>query len=188
MRPIVVALAFLSCIGCSGRKNDSSPPPPPAASNEPPTTATKVREAEKAAAEPVTECRRRVTIYKGSIEVNSVDYLQPVEVGDADVERSIPDLDRVISTASRIDFTLEYPFEKPFSGSITEDLTLRRIIDAVRKGFRHMYEGTTQRDIPKLENKDVTGPYGHAFHVISDLVIEQIDLCDGRSLDVSIGS
>jgi hypothetical protein len=131
---------------------------------------------------------RRVTIYEGSIEVDSLDYLEPVELADAQVERTIPNLDRVISTAPRIDFTLDYPFEKPFNSAITEQLTLRRIIDAVRNGFRHMYEGTTQRDIPNLENKDVTGPYGRAFHVIGDLVIEHIDLCDGRSLDVSIGS
>jgi hypothetical protein len=51
-----------------------------------------------------------------------------------------------------------------------------------------MYEGTTQRDIPKMVNKDVTGPYGRAFHVIRDLVIESIDLCDDTWLDISIGS
>jgi hypothetical protein len=51
-----------------------------------------------------------------------------------------------------------------------------------------MYEGTTQRDIPNMSNKDVTGPYGRASHVIGDLVIEHIDLCDGRWLDISIGS
>ncbi|MEP6861941.1 MAG: nuclear transport factor 2 family protein [Deltaproteobacteria bacterium] len=54
--------------------------------------------------------------------------------------------------------------------------------------FVNMYEVTTQRDIQHLENKDVTGRYGQAFHVIGDLVIESIDLCDDRSLDISIGS
>jgi hypothetical protein len=39
-------------------------------------------------------------------------------------------------------------------------ITLRAIIDAVRAGFRTMYEGTTQRDIPGMENKDVNGPAG----------------------------
>lgn len=104
------------------------------------------------------------------------------------MDEAIPDLDRVISTAPRIEFTLDYPFEKPFTGSITGDITLRRIIDAVRSGFRHMYEGTTQRDIPNMYNKDVNGPYGRAFHVIGDLVIERIDLCDGGRLDILIGS
>jgi hypothetical protein len=104
------------------------------------------------------------------------------------VKETIPGLDRVISKAPKIDFTLDYPFEKPFESSITGRITLRRVIDAVRAGFRHMYEGTTQRDIPKLENKDVNGPYGRVFHVIGDLVIESIDLCDDRWLDISIGS
>lgn len=42
-----------------------------------------------------------------------------------------------VGSAPRIDFTLDYPFEKPFSSSITGDLTLRRIIDAVRSGLIH---------------------------------------------------
>lgn len=134
------------------------------------------------------ECEGRVSIYEGSIEVDSSKYLHPVAHGDAEVDEAIPDLDRVISTAPRIDFTLDYPFEKPFVSSVTGSITLRRIIDAVRAGFRHMYEGAVVRDIPKLYNKDVTGPYGRAFHAIGDLVIERIDLCDGRWLDISIGS
>jgi hypothetical protein len=150
-----------------------------------------VRSTEEAAAQRDTEeaeCKRRVPLYDGSINVDASDYVQPVEHRDAWVDEAIPDLDRVVTSAPRIDFTLDYPFEKPFTGSITGDITLRRIIDAVRSGFRHMYQGTTQRDIPKMENKDVTGPYGHAFHAIGDLVIERIDLCDGGRLDLSIGS
>lgn len=150
-----------------------------------------VRAADEAAAErntQETDCKGRVTIFEGSIDVDASNYVQPIARGDDWVEGAIPDLDRVISTAPRLDFTLDYPFEKPFTSSITGDITLRRIIDAVRSGFRHMYEGTTQRDIPKMYNKDVMGPYGRAFHVIGDLVIESIDLCDGGRLDISIGS
>jgi hypothetical protein len=134
------------------------------------------------------ECKGRVPLYEGSLDVDASNYVQPIARGDAWVDAPIPNLDRVVSTAPRIDFTLDYPFEKPFAGSITGNITLHRIIDAVRAGFRHMYEGTTQRDIPNMENKDVTGPYGRAFHVIGDLVIERIDLCDGGRLDISIGS
>jgi hypothetical protein len=150
-----------------------------------------VRVTDEAAAQRDTqeaECKGRVPLYDGSINVDASDYVQPVEHGDAWVDEAIPDLDRVVSTAPRIDFTLDYPFEKPLTGSITGNITLRRIIDAVRSGFRHMYEGTTEREIPKMYNKDVTGPYGRAFHAIGDLVIERIDLCDGGRLDISIGS
>ena len=51
-----------------------------------------------------------------------------------------------------------------------------------------MYEGSTEREVPGLMNKDVTGKYGRAFHVISDLVIERIELCADNSLSISIGS
>jgi hypothetical protein len=134
------------------------------------------------------QCKTRVEIYKGMIEVDARTYVHPALHGDTDVNEPIPALDRVLSKAPRIELTLDYPFEKPFTTTVTGPITLRRVIDAVRAGFRHMYEGTTQRDIPKLENKDVTGPYGRAFHAIGDLVIESIDLCDDSWLDISIGS
>lgn len=67
-------------------------------------------------------------------------------------------------------------------------MTLRRIIDAIRAGFRKMYEGAEVRDIPGMMNKDVRGAYGNAFHVIGDLVVESIELCDGDRLEISIGS
>jgi hypothetical protein len=168
MRPSVAVLAVLGCIGCSGcsgRKNDSPPG----------------RDTERT-------CNDRVSIYKGSIDVDTPDYVQHVMRGDDVVEEVIAGLDHVVSKAPRIDFTLDYPFEKPFTGSVTGEITLRGVIDAVRSGFRHMYGGTTQRDIPNMENKSVTGPYGSAFHVIGDLVIERIDLCDGRWLELAIGS
>ena len=39
-----------------------------------------------------------------------------------------------------------------------------------------------------LYNKDVTGPYGRAFHIMDDLVIEGIDLCGDDFLSITIGS
>jgi hypothetical protein len=93
-----------------------------------------------------------------------------------------------VSSAPELRFTLDYPFEKPFTGTVTGALTLRRIIDAVRAGFRTMYQGTTEREIPGMANKDVRGAYGKAFHVIGDLVIEEIQLCDGKTLEIGIGS
>jgi len=40
-----------------------------------------------------------------------------------------------------------------------------------------------------MYNKDVSGPYGRAFHAIGDLVIEGIDLCEADgALDIAIGS
>ena len=191
----VLGIAFVVFAGCSRHKTEPPPAatgsaPTPAAGSDPAPTDEAIRASEQAAAEREAQrsCNRRVAIYDGSIEVDATTYVQPVEHADAWTDEPIPDLDRVVSSAPRIDFTLDYPFEKPFSTSMTGDITLRRIIDAVRAGFRHMYEGTTQRDIRNLENKDVRGPYGQAFHVIGDLVIEHIDLCDDRWLDVSIGS
>ncbi len=194
MRTSVIAVAVLGWLGCSHPKAESPPPPPPASAataERPAPTADVIRASEEAATQRNAErreCTGRVTIYSGSINIDAHDYVQSVVHGDADVAEPIPDLDRVVSTAPSVDFTLDYPFEKPFRGSVTGQLTLRRIIDAVRGGFRHMYEGATVRDIPKMYNKDVTGPYGRAFHVIGDLVIEQIDLCNGQWLDLTIGS
>ncbi len=188
MRGVVVVLAVASGTACRSSKDDS-----PATVEPRPATAAMVRAADEASARrdaQRAECKQRITIYDGSIAVDARDYVHPVAHGDAWTEDAISDaeLDRVVATAPRIDFTLDYPFDTSFTSSITGELTLRRTIDAVRRAFRHMYEGTTERDIPNLYNKDVTGPYGRAFHAIGDLVIERIDLCDGRRLDVSIGS
>lgn len=134
------------------------------------------------------ECVRPIAIYDGSIEVSSSDYLHSVARGNDFVDEPIDGLDRVFSTSTRIRFTLDYPFERPFAGVVMKDVTLRRTIDAIRASFREMYKGATQRDIPGLYNKDVTGSYGRAFHAIDDLVIEQIDLCADDTLSIAIGS
>ena len=114
--------------------------------------------------------------------------MHPVARGEDLVDEPIEGLDRVISTSARVRFTLDYPFEKPFAGVVAGKLTLRRTVDAIRAGFREMYEGSTQRDIPGMHNKDVTGRYGRAFHAIGDLVIERIELCADDSLSIFIGS
>jgi hypothetical protein len=133
-------------------------------------------------------CERPVAVYEGSIQVARSDYLHPVARGQDFVDEPIDGLDRVLSKSTRVRFTLDYPFERPFAGVVTGDISLRRTIDAIRAGFRTMYEGTTQRDIPGMHNKDVSGPYGRAFHVIDDLVIEGIDLCADDTFAITIGS
>jgi hypothetical protein len=151
---------------------------------------SEIRRAQQRAAQRDAErvCERPILVYEGSIEVASSDYLHPVARGEDFVDEPIDGLDRVISKAPRVRFTLDYPFERPFAGVVANEITLRRTIDAIRAGFRQMYEGSTQRDIPGMANKDVTGPYGRAFHVIDDLVIERIELCADDTLSIFIGS
>ena len=153
-------------------------------------TAAKIQATETAAAQHQADaqCKNAVAIFEGSIEVSTRTYVHSVERGSDFVDEPLPDLDKVITKAAKVEFTLDYPFEKPFTGSVAAPITLRRIVDAVRGGFRHMYEGVTVRDIPHMENNDVSGPYGKSFHAIGDLVIESIQLCDGKTLDISIGS
>jgi hypothetical protein len=150
----------------------------------------RIRRSELQAAEREGErvCERPIAVYEGSIAVDRSDYQHPVARGADFVDEPIDGLDRVLSKSTRVRFTLDYPFERPFAGVVTGEITLRRTIDAIRAGFRTMYEGTTQRDIPRMYNKEVTGPYGWAFHVIGDLVIEHIELCADDTLSITIGS
>jgi hypothetical protein len=134
------------------------------------------------------KCQSAVSLLDGSVAVAATDYVHSVKRDGRYVKEAIPGLDRVVSQAPELGFTLDYPFEKPFAGKVTGPLTLRRIIDAVRAGFRTMYQGTTESEIPGLYNKDVRGAYGRAFHIIGDLFIEQIQLCDGKTLEIEIGS
>lgn len=176
----VATAVLLSC------RSDGSKP----SSHESSARSDEIRKTEQLAAQRDAdrECEQQTVVYEGSIAVNASDYIHPVERGDDLVDRPIEGLDRIVSKAPRVEFVLDYPFEKPFRGVVTGEITLRRTIDAVRAGFRTMYEGTTQRDIPGMYNKDVTGPYGRAFHVIDDLVIEGIDLCGDDVFAISIGS
>lgn len=199
MRRALLAVTML-CVGftaCQKRAAEEPPPvmPSPVARApvvpRPSEPAEQIQAAEQAAMQREAErpkCGHPITLYEGSISVDASDYLHPVPRGDEYVDVTIEGLDRAISAATRVSFTLDYPFEKPFGGVVTGKLTLRRVIDAIRAGFRKMYEGAAVRDIPGMMNKDVTGPYGNAFHVISDLVVERIELCDGDRLEISIGS
>lgn len=51
-----------------------------------------------------------------------------------------------------------------------------------------MYEGSTQRDIPGMYNKDVNGPFGRAFHAVEDLYLERLERCSGGRLEIEISS
>ena len=152
--------------------------------------AKQLKEAEEqaAASEAEKPCESPIAVYEGGIPVSEKDYLHPVTHGDDVVDEPIQGLDRVISKAKRIRFTLDYPFEKPFAGEVAGKITLRRTIDAIRAGFRQMYAGSTEREVPGMLNKDVTGRYGRAFHAISDLYIESIELCADDTLRIGIGS
>ena len=130
-------------------------------------------------------------LYEGSIPVAGNAYHHTELVGDDYEETDIPGLDTVVSRAPSLTFTLDYPFDEPFEGRVVgvEGITLRHIIDAIRDGYRQMYEGTSMENIPNIANKKVTGSYGTAMHVIDDLVIESIEL-DGskNNLTIFIGS
>lgn len=151
-------------------------------------TEIKAYEQQAAIADAERQCEGSVAVYTGAISVSSNTYVHSVERGSDFIDEPIDGLDRVLTKSTRVQFTLDYPFERPFRGSVTGDITLRRTIDAIRAGFRRMYDGSAQRDIPKLHNKEVTGPYGRAFHVIDDLFIERIELCADDTLSISIGS
>jgi len=188
----VATAALLSCRSDGSKPSSQSPgantsSPEPAVEADP---AAEIQQSEQRAAarDAARVCERPTAVYAGSIAVNSSDYVHSVARGDDVVAQPIEGLDRIVSTSTRVEFVLEYPFEKPFRGAVTGEITLRRTIDAIRAGFRTMYEGTTQRDIPGMHNKKVTGPYGRAFHVIDDLVIEKIDLCGDAVFSIYIGS
>jgi hypothetical protein len=184
MRDLLAVLVFI-CFSGGCERNPTVSKAEAAQSNP----AAEIQRAEQKSAErrAEVECRGGKELYSGSITVDS-EYVHPVKRGEKYVDEPVPGLDRVVSKAPQLRFTLDYPFEKPFNGVVTGELTLRRIIDSVRAGYRTMYQGTQEREIPGLMNKDVRGPYGRAFHVIGDLVIEGIQLCDDNRLDLTIGS
>jgi hypothetical protein len=186
---IVVVAGLAACRGKS-RTRDASPAETTSAAQDTSDPSERIRRSEEAAAQRDSErrCERPTTIYEGSIAVDSNEYVQSVERGDDFVDEPIDGLDRVVTKASQVRFTLDYPFERPFEGVVSGEITLRRTIDAIRAGFRQMYVGTTEREVPGMYNKDVTGPYGQAFHVIGDLVIEGIELCGDDRFVIVVGS
>jgi len=130
-------------------------------------------------------------LYEGSLPVDADDYVHDVMQGDEHSEVEVPGLDDIVTPLTVLQFTLDYPFERPFTGVVRSDegTTLRQIIDAIRAGFRAMYIGSTSQDIPNLDNKLVDGEYGRGLHAIGDLVIESIGIDDQTGvLDVFIGS
>lgn len=150
-----------------------------------------VRASEAAASQRAAErSRGGVRIYDGGgVSVARRDYVHLKKRGDDDyVEEQVSALDDVITLERKITFTLDYPFEREFAGTVEGQITLRRIVDAIRAGFDSMYANTTQEDLAQLTNKRVTGPYGTAFHVIGDLYIEGIALRDDGALEIDIGS
>ena len=127
-------------------------------------------------------------VYEGSIAVARDDYLHPDEDGER-VE--VEGLDQRVTETPILRFTLDYPFERPYEGSVVSDAgpTLRQIIDAIRVAYRTIYRGTTAEEIPNLDNMHVQGDFGEAFHVIDDLVIERISIDESAGrLDIFIGS
>lgn len=156
-----------------------------------PVAAELIRDEEAALSEREAErvvCANPVSIYEGGITVDATSYEHAVARGDDFALAPIEDLDRPVSKSTKVRFTLDYPFDKPFEGKLAGKVTLRRIIDAIRAGFRTMYEGAAVKDIPGMMNKDVKGAYGSSLHGIGDLVIEHINWCDGDWLEIAIGS
>lgn len=134
------------------------------------------------------ECRNAKTVYDGGARVQDTTWVHTVDQNGEYVEEAISGLDDVIAKGKSFTFTLDYPFEKPFTGRVEGELTRRKAIDAIRAGFRKMFEVSKIEDIPGMANKRVTGPYGEGFHEIGDLYIEHIELCDGSTLQISMGS
>ena len=132
-------------------------------------------------------------IYEGSVSVASLDYVHTVQdkkTGEY-MQAPIAGLDDHIAIAATLAFTLDYPFESPYHGTLAAGAgtTLRQIFDAVRAAYRLIYRGTTPQDLPLVDNKLVDGQYGRAFHVIEDLVIESIDIDEvSARLEIFIGS
>ncbi len=100
----------------------------------------------------------------------------PLRVDSADfVHLDVPltELDEVITDEPELKFTLLYPFDKPYAGTIQTGggATRRQILDAIRAGFRTMYEG---------------GAYGRAHQEIDHMFIDRVELTDGvLAIDVS---
>lgn len=134
------------------------------------------------------ECEDATRLFEGALEVNGSTYVQTVLRDGVPVDEPIARLDEVVSTSRPVQLHIDYPFERRFTVTLEGELTLRRAIDGIRGGLRKMYADSQVEDLPGIENKHVTGPWGESFHDISDLVIESIDLCRDDSLLLFIGS
>jgi len=96
------------------------------------------------------------------LRVDSGDFLH--------LDAPLTGLDEVMTDEPELTFTLEYPFEKPYAGTIktAKGATRRQIIDAIRTGFRTMYAATTETG----------GTYGRAHQRLDHLFIDRIALDD----------
>lgn len=103
---------------------------------------------------------------------------KPLRVDSADFLHlgvAIEALDEVISSEPELQFSLEYPFEKPYAGTVRapSGATRRQVIEAIRDGFRTMYAATTAKG----------GPYGRAHQQLDHLFVDRIEL-SGTELQV----
>jgi len=101
------------------------------------------------------------------LRVDSTEYLHLGE--------PLANLDETVSSASELTFTLDYPFDKPFSGTVagTSPISRRAVIDAIRAAFRAMYAaGDT---------------YGRAHQALDHLFIDRIVL-DGTELAIEVAT
>jgi hypothetical protein len=96
------------------------------------------------------------------LRVDSSDFLH--------LDVPIADLDEVVTSERELRFTLDYPFEKPYAGTIktASGATRRQVIEAIRAGFRTMYAATTAAG----------GPYGRAHQQLDHLFVDRIALDD----------
>ena len=117
-------------------------------------------------------------LYSGSIGVADDDYMELAsEDGGPPEEVPIEGLDDVLTELTQVELILDHPFEHPHSARLSGDdgITLRQVIDAVRQGFRTMYQSR--------------GAYGEVFHPITDVVIETIILDDEKkTITLEVGT
>ncbi|MCU0698749.1 MAG: hypothetical protein MUC96_19785 [Myxococcaceae bacterium] len=183
----MVRLLLVVVVVVCGCKKE--PQPEPAVAPTPPAIVEQIRASEARALErEPPPCDNARVVFDGVVNVKDDRFTHVVEQEGNFFEEPWPDLDVVVARARRFQFTLEYPFEKAFTGELQGELTARKAITAIRAGFRTMYGASTVKEIPGMLNKQVTGPYGEAFHALDDLVIEGIEVCDDHTLRVSIGS
>lgn len=117
-------------------------------------------------------------LYSGHIGVADDDYMELVsEDGGPPEEMPIEGLDDVLTELTPVAVVLDHPFDRPHRARLSGDdgITLRQVIDAVRQGFRTMYQSR--------------GAYGEVFHPITDIVIETIILDDEKkTISLEVGT
>ncbi len=100
----------------------------------------------------------RKVILDKPLRVDSEDFLH--------LGTPIEQLDEVVGAEVELQFSLEYPFEKSYAGTVRGGATRRQVIEAVRDAFRTMYAATTEKG----------GPYGRAHQQLDHLFVDRIEL------------